>query len=161
MKNFIKKIIIAAVLAYALYGAFIWTRYKEQEEIYYSEIQLNLAPICKEIMQETYRQYLGPVGFEKNEDKGSVRLVATVYFPNMAPQNISCSIYLDNYWIGYDENSTVNIHFLGTDYAPNGFYRSGQSPTHFTKITFKRLQSYPVSPRKKPTFDSTLNEAHL
>ena len=147
-------IIATAILAYVLHGVFIWINYKEQEEIYFSEIKLNLASICKEIMHETYRQYLGPVDFAKKVDKGSVKLIATVYFPNMAPQNIYCSIYLDNFWIGYDENSAVNIHFFGTDYAPTDFYLRGHSPELFTKTTFKKLQNYisaPISPRKKPT----------
>lgn len=149
------------IFAYALYGIFIWTRYKEQEEIYYSEIKLNLASICNQVMKETYRQYLGPVDFAKNENKGSVRLKATVYFPNMAPQNIYCSIFLDNFWIGYDKRSKVNIHLDGTDYAPNGFYLRGHGPIRFIKTTFNELESYlggPISPRKKPTFDSTLDE---
>ncbi len=148
-------IIATVILACVLYDVFSWIRYKEQEEIYYSEIKLNLAPACKEIMQETYRQYLGPVDFAKEKDKGSVKLIATVYFPNMAPQNIHCSIYLDNFLIGYDENSVVNIHFLGTDYAPTDFYQRGSHGHElFTKTTFKKLQNYisaPISPRKKPT----------
>lgn len=161
MKNLIKKIIFVAILASALYDVFIWASYKEQEKIYYSEIQLNLAPICKEIMQETYRQYLGPVSFEKNEHKGSARLTATVYFPNMAPQNIYCSIYLDNYWVRYNDSSTVSIHFTGTDYAPDGFYLRGHPPRPFTETTFKELRRYtgtPISLRIKPTFNSTMEE---
>lgn len=165
MKNIIKKIITIVILAYAFYGIFIWMKYKEQEKTYYSEIQLNLASICNEIMKETYRQYLGPVDFEKNEHKGSVRLIATVYFPNMAPQNIHCSIYLDNFWIGYDENTELTIHFLGTDYAPKNFYPRGYGPAPFIKTTFKALQkthiNASVSPRKKPTFGSSLDEQKI
>lgn len=162
MKSFIKKTIFMVILASLLYDVFIWTKYKEQENIYYSEMKLNLAPICNKIMQDRYRQYLGPVDFAKNEPKGYIKLIAAVYYPNMAPQNIYCSIHLDKFWIGYDENTVAIIYFSSTDYALNGSHLGAHAYPQQIKTTLKKLRHYtdapPILPRKKPTFDSTLDE---
>ncbi|MFC7782754.1 hypothetical protein [Legionella taurinensis] len=112
---------------------------------------------CNQILQDTYGQNLGPSRADTSElSEGTYRQVAEVYFPDIAPQTVSCYIQQDKTWIGYNAKTKVYINLNGVHYAPAWFDQHRELRYSGLKIALEKLEkkyiTLPIEPTKKPTF---------
>ncbi|QLZ68971.1 hypothetical protein FOLKNPGA_01751 [Legionella sp. PC1000] len=132
--------------------------HQSRNELYSSRISLRLMSFCNQILQDIYGQYLGPSRDDTTKlSDGTYRQKAEVYFPGLAPQNVSCFIQQDKTWIGYNAKTKVYINLNGVNYAPTWFDQRRELKYSVLNITLEELDkkyiaALSIKPTKKPTF---------
>lgn len=135
-----KKVKIVVLFLLVLYFSLCVYQYREGINSYKRARVLSLSNYCYQELQYIYGQYLGPYKDENvHGEIGYTRVFAEVYFSNMAPQTVYCSIYLNSPYEPLNKKTRVTIKYFGANYAPAGFYDSKKKVNSETKTTLEVL----------------------